>query len=117
MREIKFRVRYNNTWCYINLNEGLTEFGYKAYMECVRMKEKFYQFTGLYDKNGEEIFEGDVITDHVGTGIVEYNTQYGAFRVNYKNRRCKWFYDYSLQGERESIKIIGNIYENPELIA
>jgi uncharacterized phage protein (TIGR01671 family) len=75
------------------------------------------EFIGLHDKKGKEIYEGDIVTDHVGTGAVEYVEKYGAFRVNYKNGLCKWFYDYSLRGERESIRVIGNIFENPEILA
>lgn len=74
------------------------------------------QFTGVIDKNGADIYEGDVISDHLGVGVIEYKDEYGAFRVNYKNSYAKWFIDY-LSGERKTIKVIGNIYENPELMA
>lgn len=74
------------------------------------------QFTGLVDKNGAEIYEADVISDHLGVGVIEYKDEYGAFRVNYKNTHAKWFYDY-LSGERKTIEVIGNMYENPELMA
>jgi len=74
------------------------------------------QYTGLKDKNGKEIYEGDIISDHVGIGEVEYVERHAAFRVNYHDGQAKWFYDYFLQGERESIEWIGNIYENPELL-
>lgn len=69
----------------------------------------------IADSNGTDIYEGDIVTDHLGIGVVEYSEKYAGFRVNYKDGLCKWFYDYNLRGERESIEVIGNIYENPEL--
>lgn len=77
--------------------------------------EHLQQFTGLIDKNGKHIYEGDIILDHNGFGIVEYKSKYAGFRVNYKNGRCKWFYDYILKGERESIEIVGNVFESKNL--
>ena len=74
------------------------------------------QFTGLKDRSGREIYEGDVISDHVGVGTVKYSDDNCAYRVSYGDGRAKWFYDYFLRGEKESIEVIGNIYENPELL-
>jgi len=71
------------------------------------------QWTGLHDCEGMKVYAGDIVLDHIGPGIVEYSTKYAGFRVNYKNGQCKWFYDYNLKGERESIEVIGNIHENP----
>ena len=71
------------------------------------------QSTGLKDKNGKEIFEGDLIgsTDGFLTGVIEFRVSLGMFisdLVEYNNfeRLC------NVASSRE---IIGNIYENPEL--
>ena len=74
------------------------------------------QFTGLRDRYGVEIYEGDIVSDHVGTGAVEYSTKKAAFKVNYMDGFAKWFIDYTLYGERDSIRVIGNIHQNPELL-
>ena len=72
------------------------------------------QSTGLKDKNGKEIFEGDIIVsrDVLLTGVIEFRADLGMFvseLVEYNNfeRLCN---------VANSSEIIGNIYENPELL-
>ena len=71
------------------------------------------QSTGLTDKNGKEIFEGDIIgiRDGLLNGVVEFNIDLGMWtnsllRYNNFERLC------SIADSRE---IIGNIWEHPEL--
>ena len=82
---------------------------------------KLMQSTGLRDKNGKEIFEGDIAqfedcyteTDflYVNTGIVEWSQ--GSFTIT--NRDSVEMGDL-LDGEFLDGIIIGNVYENPELL-
>ncbi|MBX2848930.1 MAG: YopX family protein [Acidiferrobacterales bacterium] len=74
------------------------------------------QFIGIKDCDGVEIYEGDTVSDHVDIGSVKYSKKHGGFRVVYRDGGAKWFYDYNLRGERESIKLIGDIHKNPELL-
>ena len=75
------------------------------------------QSTGLIDKNGEEIFEGDV--------LLTYDDELA--KVYWDDVLAGWFVDFiyetaelsevaDLQSSRSICKIIGNIYENPELL-
>lgn len=73
------------------------------------------QYTGLKDKNGKEIYEGDVITyklwSHIEpqTDIVEFSS-YGFSPMN--------FLECTSDGSEteHTFEVIGNIYENPELL-
>ena len=77
-----------------------SKIGWNNANECILM-----QFTGLNDKNGKDIYEGDILQDdekHVEPFAVEWNDM-----KEYTN----W---YSSKGN--VFEIIGNIYENPELL-
>lgn len=82
-------------------------------------KEKSFilmQSTGLKDKNGKEIYEGDILLGHCV--YPEYNIFESKLigEVYYSNRGTWDCYSYILGGFNEQIEVIGNIYENPELL-
>jgi uncharacterized phage protein (TIGR01671 family) len=67
------------------------------------------QFTGMHDKNGVEIFSGDIVVSSRGVGVVE--TKIGhAPQVTYKNGNDL------LRFVFENLSVIGNIYANQELL-
>jgi len=71
------------------------------------------QFTGLKDKNGKEIYEGDVLAWEGSKGDVTFSQ--GSFRVLDTTSIADRYRPISVY-DLETAEIIGNIYENPELI-
>lgn len=79
--------------------------------------EESNAFTGLLDKNGKEIYEGDItITNDGSTGKIVWNEKLARFDWN--NNYDSW----PLEDEKypesvnQTLEVIGNIYENPELL-
>lgn len=77
---------------------------------------KIMQFTGLYDKNNREIYEGDFLTGRPNPLLVEYNNS--QYDFIYRNPEKKSWLRYMCVGWGDIYepKIIGNIYENPKLL-
>lgn len=115
MRELKFR-----TWVFKEgkmINSQYSALAVKTFTPnyaYLAKEVEVMQYTGLKDKNMNDIYENDILDDGFGIGIVEFVR--GAFRVNYKTGKAKWFIDY-LPSEEKFVEVIGNIYENPELIS
>jgi len=69
-------------------------------------------YAGLKDKNETEIYEGDIIKSTLNEtkiGIMEFKK--GRFQISFKNRSMLFCHE-----NRKSLEVLGNIYENPELL-
>lgn len=80
-------------------------------------KVELMQSTGLKDKNGKEIFEKDILDYNGRKVIVKWHGSYACFIYEFvdelKNRTTEW---QPLYLSYYKFEIIGNIYENPELL-
>lgn len=87
------------------------------YEDCVLM-----QFTGLYDKNGKEIYRGDVVKYWVGDkprqiGKITWGGWQYSFTRVVEGKESTDFFGYNSEDiNPNNLEVIGNIYENPELL-
>lgn len=101
-REIKFRA-WDKKWLFMTYPCTLEDI--KNGFEGIFGKNKdLMQYTGLKDKNGKEIYEGDIVNHKYYSTPIVITFKNGCFESGDVNITDK------------SLEIIGNIYENPELL-
>lgn len=125
MRVIKFRGKtlHNGKWVYGYLSDvDSTPIGKvgiinsKPFSGCEEstmvIAETIGQFTGLHDKNGKEIYEGDIVSIEAIKSrinkVVEWNSERACWDAGGENRIDLYAFCYC--------EVIGNIYDNPELL-
>ncbi|CAI3679702.1 Phage protein TIGR01671 [Clostridium neonatale] len=107
-----FRTNRNNELYYYNLQDGETSSECGAY--------ELMQYTGIKDVTGKEIYEGDIVefyndVDYVlHPGIAKVIFDLGAFQM--ENEKYGIDYLGNMDIDDMCIRVIGNIYENPELL-
>lgn len=71
------------------------------------------QYTGLTDKNGKRIFEGDIVSSGtINPYTISFNQTLCCFYLKRCDLECGGFFT---AGDAKCIEVIGNIYDNPEL--
>lgn len=121
MREILFRGKFGNEWKYGFLSiepQGLViQEPYKNNNSNVWHidADTVGQYTGLTDKNGTKIFEGDIVKygDTVHNVVFEQRNGTAYFGLVYSTLETLSFGYYQ---DLKQIEVIGNIYDNPELL-
>ena len=131
MREIEFRGKSKNSgrWVHgdlvtnkyqsrqgIHIYEKSNNVNCKSGYQFVRVDKKTLgQYTGLKDKNGTKIFEGDVAKCKVDIDLivlVEWSEIMSAFVIREPSKSIR----YCDLCFARNIEVIGNIYDNPELV-
>ena len=125
MRTIKFRGLHKTTktWCYGSLD--LTdESGPRIRTSDIELSwssrfvipETVGQYTGLKDKNGKDIYAGDVLQDSDTRYLVKWSQKRFGFTIIGTPKGFSHQQALSYSDQMKEIEIIGNITENPELL-
>ena len=130
MRTIKFRIwdgKEMTDSCIYSFGKFYD--GDRNYEDGIEFLGQVMQFTGLLDRHGKEIYEGDIL--HNGW-VISWNENYPNYGFYQKSKdnwrtglgvgRPNWKYGflwnkqnpYSI--DRQDLEVIGNIYQNPELL-
>ena len=120
MRELKFRVwlSYHNTMDFISNLYGFEELGITEDSK----ETPIMQYTGLKDKNGKEIYENDFLRTPNGLSpmamLANGVGSHSIGLVEWDPNSLAWVLDdeYLSGSQCEDLEIIGNIYENPEVL-
>ena len=105
---IKYRIYDNNEMFYWGIGDVVGDGSSCTFPSGHLITLSQMQYTGLKDKHGTEIYEGDIVDSVILSGTRETNTvtfEYGAFRIGLQPLHTQ-----------KDIEVVGNMYENKELL-
>lgn len=139
MRQIKFRGKDIETgeWIYGSLVQPIGK-NPSIYVQDVKTEgvASFFvydveestvgQFTGLLDRNGNEIYEGDIIVFYtqdedfsdavLHKGVVEWSDGSTIINIDYFNNICGLYYPIYCAKSFDGCEVLGNIHDNPDIL-
>lgn len=113
MMLIRTMFFFDNELEELQLNDSITNDDIPVYPDEIELM----QSTGLKDKNGKEIFEGDIVDYKGRKAIIKWHGSYASFIYRFidelQGRKSEWDPLYLAYFH---VEVIGNIYETPELL-
>ena len=126
-REIKFRIwrtpdEYDKTFWMESWN-SLMNYSMSDIFQLDNPDDVLEQYTGLKDKNGKDIYEGDILAWHSNiyrkhdwVGLVLYRGAGFAVQESDKSYSSPEWLECACRKDANIIEVIGNIHKNPELL-
>jgi len=103
---------FSNPYDYAIRMDGtiIYNWDHDEWTEAIDIDPEILQYTGLKDKHGNKIYEGDIVQIEYRSQVIDGIVQWDILNCAYLVDNC------GICGPEQSVRVLGNIFENPELI-